>query len=79
MTSTLSSAPTSTIVTIEYTNWKGARAKRKIDPINMYFGKTEHHQDPQWLLRAYDLDKKDYRNFAMKDIHSWETAVNEVK
>lgn len=59
------------IVKIEYTNWKGKKSLRNILPKKIWFGKTEWHKEEQWLLTAYDLDKKADRDFAMKDIHKW--------
>jgi len=60
------------IVIINYTNWKGVTALRKIIPIEIFFGATEWHKEEQWLLRAYDVDKNAERSFAIKDIKSWQ-------
>lgn len=59
-------------VEIIYTNWKGIKAKRTIQPIGIWFGKTEFHPDEQWLLKAVDIEKGEERDFAMKDIESWQ-------
>jgi predicted DNA-binding transcriptional regulator YafY len=53
---------------IEYKNWKGEIGIRKIIPIEIFFGANEFHGEPQWLMVAYDLDKKEERTFAMNDI-----------
>jgi hypothetical protein len=58
-------------VTINYTNWRGERGARLILPRTIHFGSNQWHPDPQWLLTAYDIDKKDVRDFAMAGIHSW--------
>lgn len=58
-------------VIIDYTNWRGERAVRIIEPITFYWGKNEFHPEPQWLLEAIDYDKKERRVFAMKCIHEW--------
>ena len=58
-------------VTIVYTNWKGETAIRRIIPRQISFTSNEWHPTPQWLLEAYDLDKKDIRHFALKDIRVW--------
>jgi predicted DNA-binding transcriptional regulator YafY len=58
-------------VVIDYTNWKGVRGTRTIEPLRMYWGRTNYHPESQWLLNAYDPVKKEVRIFAMKDIHSW--------
>lgn len=59
----------------KYKNWKGITSERKIDiySINIYWGTVEWHKDKQWLLKAYDIDKQDYRHFAIKDF------VNEIE
>lgn len=59
------------IVQITYRNWKGVIGVRQITPINIWFGSTEWHKNPQWLLKAIDIEKKEERDFAMKDILSW--------
>lgn len=60
-----------TVVQFAYLNYKGEFAIRNINPIKIFFGSTEWHKEPQWLLRAYDYDKKAEREFAMKDISNW--------
>jgi hypothetical protein len=61
------------IVIIEYTNWRGDRAKRRIAPTgNLRFGTSPFHPDQGWLLEAVDLTKLEKREFALKSIHSWE-------
>lgn len=62
---------------MEYVNHRGEKRPRKILPITIWFGKTDWHQEPQWFLRAYDLEKpatdKDstIRDFAMSGITAW--------
>lgn len=60
-------------VSIVYTNYKGETAIRKIIPEKIWFGKTEWHPEDQWLMDAYDVDKKANRSFALKDIRVWLT------
>jgi predicted DNA-binding transcriptional regulator YafY len=57
---------------IDYTNYKGERSVRTIRPICIWFGSTEYHKEPQFLLNALDVDKNEERDFAMKDIHDLE-------
>lgn len=59
-------------VDIDYTNWHGERAVRRIIPLakSIQFGATDWHPSPQWLFEAWDLEKNAYRTFAIKDIHS---------
>jgi predicted DNA-binding transcriptional regulator YafY len=61
-------------VTIDYTNWQGARSMRRIMPLRISFENNEWHPDTQWLLEAVDLDKGEVRTFAFAKIHSWRAA-----
>jgi predicted DNA-binding transcriptional regulator YafY len=61
-------------VIIDYTNWKGQRAARRIVPRRIYFGRTDYHKEPQWLLDAYCRVKDEERTFAIADIHMWVPA-----
>lgn len=58
-------------VTIDYTNWRGVRSQRRIQPRVLHWGQSEYHPEPQFLLRAWDVEKRAMREFAMKDIHAW--------
>lgn len=55
-------------IIITYTNHRGVAAKRIITPITCWYGSTEWHPEPQWLLRAYDEQKQAIRDFALKDV-----------
>lgn len=54
-------------VTFCYTNWRGETATRRAVPIGLAWRATEHHPEPQWIMRALDLDKNAPRDFALKD------------
>ena len=54
-------------VKLRYMNWKGETRIREVRIIYILFAATAHHPTPQWLLRVYDLEKKDLRYFALKD------------
>lgn len=59
-------------VTFTYKNWKGEIALRTVIPQGISFGITEWHpKNKQWLLKAWDCDKKAYREFAIEDISDW--------
>jgi predicted DNA-binding transcriptional regulator YafY len=58
-------------VAILYKNWKNETAERHIEPIEIWFGSTEWHKEDQWLLKALDLEKRQERDFALKDIIEW--------
>ena len=59
-------------LTFTYKNWKDEIAKRRIDThsIKIYYGEVEWHKGEQWLIKAYDVQKQDFRTFAIKDILS---------
>jgi predicted DNA-binding transcriptional regulator YafY len=60
-------------VVIDYTNHRGERGMRHIMPSEdgFVFKATDWHHEPQWILTALDLEKYEFRDFALKDIHSW--------
>jgi predicted DNA-binding transcriptional regulator YafY len=41
---------------------------RMVYPRQVYFGSTEFHPEPQWLMEAFDEEKQAIRCFAMRDI-----------
>ena len=51
-----------------YRNHRGEEALRRVVPMSIRFGATEWHPKDQWLLRAFDLEKRAEREFAMADI-----------
>lgn len=54
-------------ITLIYTNWRGETAERTIIPQCIWFGSTEWHPEPQWLLTAIDMEKNAERDFPLKD------------
>lgn len=58
-------------VKIVYTNYRHQTAVRTIIPERVWFGSTEWHPEPQWLLDALDVEKGERRSFAMTDIRCW--------
>jgi hypothetical protein len=60
------------LVLIDYTNWRGERLKRLISPMNLTWGESKYHKGIQWILLAMDCEDRKTKEFAMKDIHSWE-------
>jgi hypothetical protein len=51
-----------------YKNWKDIIEVRKAEVDSFYFGTTQWHKEPQFFLLANDLEKKQMRQFALKDI-----------
>ncbi|WP_234911306.1 hypothetical protein [Allorhizobium taibaishanense] len=62
-TNTTQEVPT----TLTYTNYRGETAQRTILPRGIWFGATDWHPEPQWLLKAFDVEKGADRDFALKD------------
>lgn len=53
-------------LTFMYINHRKQLAHRRVVPTGpMYWGTTEYYPEYQWLLPAYDLEKLDYRVFAL--------------
>lgn len=53
------------LVRFDYRNYKGEVETRLVRPIRLWFGSTCYHPEPQWLLEAVDLERKETRDFAM--------------
>lgn len=51
-----------------YVNHRGEYGLRTVMPEYMWYGFTIQHPEPQWFLHALCLDKRGYRNFAVKDM-----------
>lgn len=54
-------------INLTYTNWRGEKAVRLVMPKRLWFGTTEFHPEPQWLLEVYDIEKQAFRDYALKD------------
>ncbi len=65
-------------VYISYINHRKDLKVRHIIPKELYYGATTWHPEPQWLLKAYDLDKKADRTFAMLGILVWDITPIEA-
>jgi hypothetical protein len=55
-------------ITFHYTNWKGEHAIRRVQVASLWYGTSEYHIGEQFFITAIDLDKKDMRCFAVKDM-----------
>lgn len=54
-------------ITFTYTNWRGETAQRTAVPKRIWFGSTDWHPEPGWLMTAHDLEKAADRDFALAD------------
>lgn len=62
---------------IDYTNWKGRRAKRPVVLHGIIHSSTEWHIEQQWLLVAYCLEDSIVKKFALSDCHGWRRMTSE--
>jgi predicted DNA-binding transcriptional regulator YafY len=58
-------------VRVCYTNHRGETAWRRVTPYRIFFGTSEWHPEPQWLLDVHDHDKGGDRTYAMSGIVFW--------
>lgn len=56
---------------IDYTNYRGETATRKISPVSLCFGESKYHSGRRLILNALDINKMQYREFLFDDIHAW--------
>ena len=61
----------SKIIQIDYVNWRGERANRRIKPLKIWYGVSEWHKEKQWFIKAIDIEKEEERDFALKDVKKW--------
>ena len=54
-------------VSMEYVNYRGERSLRAVWPISLWHGSTKWHPEKQWFFRAFDMDKGEQRDFALRD------------
>ena len=52
-------------VWLVYTNWEGVTASRNIKPLYLWYGTTEWHPEPQWLIAGIDMETGNRRDFAL--------------
>ena len=57
-------------VHILYANWRGSTTWRRVQliPGSLHFGSNLRHPEPQWHIRVIDVDIKEERTLALKDI-----------
>lgn len=51
-----------------YQNWRGQTGYRTVKDPKFWYGSTEFHKHPQWMIKAYDVEKDAIRDFAVCDI-----------
>jgi predicted DNA-binding transcriptional regulator YafY len=60
--------PTDQVVVLFYVDERGETCTRRVLPERIWFGCTDWHREPQWLLDAFDVDRRAVRSFAMQRI-----------
>lgn len=61
-------------VVIRYRNHRDEVADRRILPRRIWFGSTDWHPEPQWLMDATDVDRGVERSFALRDVRGFDEA-----
>lgn len=61
-----------------YTNWRGETRRRAFIPLSLWFGSTDYHPEPQWLLQCLDVEKNEIRDMALSGF-SVESGISEEK
>lgn len=56
------------LIIFKYKNWKGKISERKVIFKYFFFGKTKFHPEYQCFMVGFDLDKMEYRQFAVNDV-----------
>jgi predicted DNA-binding transcriptional regulator YafY len=51
-----------------YTNYRGEPDDRMVMVSGVWFGTSPWYPEPQWFMRAWDAEKREYRDFAMRDM-----------
>ena len=44
------------IINVSYTNWRGETKVRRVRLGQVRFGTTDWHEEPTWLISAFDMD-----------------------
>lgn len=55
-----------------YRNYKGIHSMRTVVDPKFRYGESEFHKGMQWFLHAFDVEKDDFRDFAVVDIIHFE-------
>jgi hypothetical protein len=55
-------------ITFIYENHKQQIKSRRVVPLRLYWGTTEHYPEPGWLLEGFDMDIREIRTFVFTQI-----------
>lgn len=59
-------------VQFDYKNYRGVTRKRYVVALNITFEATQYYPKAQFILNAFDIEKRDKRGFAMEKIQNFE-------
>lgn len=59
------------VLRFRYRNHRGEEGWRSVRPLRLWFGACEWHGAEQWLMDAWDEDRKAERTYALRDILEW--------
>lgn len=62
-------------VRVRYCNHANQTRFRIVRVIDMWFGSTQWHPRPQWLLKVWDYEKQAERDYAMSGVTEWQPLV----
>lgn len=65
-------------IDMTYLNYRGEVSRRRVIPLRIWFGATEWHPEPGWLMTAHDIEKGADRDFALADCQFAEIALRPV-
>jgi hypothetical protein len=63
-------------ITMTYRNYRGEVADRTVIPRRIWWGATDWHTEPGWLMTAFDVEKGAERDFALADADFRQVAAS---
>lgn len=67
------------VIQFDYMNYRGEHSKRQAAYMGIYYGHNEWHPEDEFIMKAFDKEKKSVRYFAVKDISNLELTTEEMK
>lgn len=65
----------SRIVSMDYVNYRHEYSHRLVIPELFWFGSTQYHDEDQWIMTAWDVERGVRRDFALRNCdfqnHEW--------
>lgn len=52
-------------VQIRYRNWRGEERIREVIPLELWYGNTDQHPVPQYLVKCLDLEDGSVKDFSL--------------